>query len=44
LVYAFTGGADGGTPYAGVVSYPAGGMVGVASAGGDGFGVLYSIQ
>jgi uncharacterized repeat protein (TIGR03803 family) len=44
LLYTFTGGADGGSPYAGVVSYPAGGMIGAASAGGDGFGVLYSIQ
>jgi len=34
VLYAFTGGADGGQPYAGVIFDPAGNLYGVTQAGG----------
>jgi uncharacterized repeat protein (TIGR03803 family) len=42
-IYKFTGGADGGTPYAGLV-YSHGILYGTASAEGSGYGVVYSID
>jgi len=45
VLHTFTGGADGGLPYAGVIRDPAGNLYGTASAGGkNGAGVVYKID
>jgi uncharacterized repeat protein (TIGR03803 family) len=45
VLYAFTGGADGGAPYAGVISDSAGNLYGTASGGGAaGWGVVYKLD
>lgn len=45
VLYSFTGGADGGTPEAGVISDPAGNLYGTASFGGSsGWGVVYKLD
>ena len=43
LLYHFTGGADGGVPYATVVFDSAGNLYGTTSRGGAGFGVVYKL-
>jgi uncharacterized repeat protein (TIGR03803 family) len=48
-LYSFTGGADGGSPYSGVIRDPAGNLYGTAAFGGtacgkDGCGVVYKID
>jgi len=49
VLYNFTGGADGGFPYAGVIRDSAGNLYGTASSGGSGFlqsgyGVVYKLS
>jgi uncharacterized repeat protein (TIGR03803 family) len=45
VLYSFTGGDDGGRPYAGVISDPAGNLYGTAYQGGTaGFGVVYKLD
>jgi uncharacterized repeat protein (TIGR03803 family) len=45
VLYTFTGGADGGGPYAGVISDPAGNLYGTTFAGGaSGQGVVYKLD
>jgi uncharacterized repeat protein (TIGR03803 family) len=44
LLYAFTGGADGGKPYAGLIFDPAGNLYGTTTAGGtDAVGVVFKL-
>lgn len=43
VVYSFTGGSDGGTPGAGVMSDGIGNLYGTTEAGGSGFGVVYKV-
>jgi len=43
-LYSFTGGADGGYPYAGVIRDSAGNLYGTASEGGVGYGVVYKVD
>lgn len=43
LLYSFTGGADGGNPYAGVVGDGSGNIYGVATTGGAGYGTLFEV-
>ncbi|HXM44073.1 MAG TPA: choice-of-anchor tandem repeat GloVer-containing protein [Bryobacteraceae bacterium] len=44
ILHSFTGGADGATPYAGVVVDNAGNVWGAASTGGSGYGTLFVIS
>ncbi len=44
VLYAFTGGADGGNPYAGVTLDSSGNLFGTAYNGGTGGGVVYKIS
>ena len=49
VLYRFTGGADGGNPFAGVARDPAGNLYGTANAGGEascggGCGVVYKVE
>ncbi|MGA2741008.1 MAG: choice-of-anchor tandem repeat GloVer-containing protein [Bryobacteraceae bacterium] len=45
VLYSFAGGDDGGRPYAGVISDPAGNLYGTAYQGGTaGFGVVYKLD
>ena len=45
VLYSFTGGADGGTPYAGVVLGPNGNLYGTTIGGGQtNAGVVFGIQ
>jgi uncharacterized repeat protein (TIGR03803 family) len=45
VLYSFSGGDDGGRPYAGVISDPAGNLYGTAYQGGTaGFGVVYKLD
>ena len=45
VLYSFTGGADGGNPYAGVIRDSAGNLYGTTSAGGTaGWGVVYKLD
>lgn len=44
IVHEFTGGSDGGNPYAGVLLDPSGNIIGSASDGGvDGFGLVFQL-
>jgi uncharacterized repeat protein (TIGR03803 family) len=44
VLYQFTGGADGGTPYAGVIRDAAGNLYGTTAYGGRGGGVVYKLD
>ena len=44
VLYSFTGGADGGRPYAGVIRDAAGNLYGTTVTGGAGFGVVYKLD
>jgi len=44
VLHTFTGGADGGQPYAGVILDPVGNLYGTATAGGAGYGVVYKLD
>ena len=44
VLYTFTGGADGGSPYAGVIRDPAGNLYGTTYGGGSGYGVVYKLN
>jgi len=44
VLYSFTGGADGGNPYGGVVRDSAGNLYGVTTSGGDGVGVVFKVD
>jgi len=44
VLYTFTGGADGGSPYAGVIRDSKGNLYGTASNGGAGSGVVYELS
>jgi uncharacterized repeat protein (TIGR03803 family) len=45
VLYSFTGGADGGNPYAGVIRDPAGNLYGTATrGGGSNVGVVYKVD
>jgi uncharacterized repeat protein (TIGR03803 family) len=46
VLYTFTGGADGGTPYAGVIRDSAGNLIGTTRGGGaaPGLGVMYQVD
>jgi hypothetical protein len=44
VIHRFTGGADGGRAYAGVVFDAAGNLYGTAASGGSGYGVVYRLS
>jgi uncharacterized repeat protein (TIGR03803 family) len=44
VLYSFTGGADGGNPYGGVVRDSAGNLYGVTGSGGNGVGVVFKVD
>jgi uncharacterized repeat protein (TIGR03803 family) len=44
VLYSFTGGADGGNPYGGVVRDSAGNLYGVTGSGGTGTGVVFRVD
>jgi uncharacterized repeat protein (TIGR03803 family) len=44
VLYTFTGAADGGRPYAGLVRDPAGNLYGTTVGGGTGWGVVYKVD
>jgi uncharacterized repeat protein (TIGR03803 family) len=44
VLYSFTGGADGGQPFAGVIRDSAGNLSGTTSGGGTGYGVVYKLD
>ena len=44
VLYNFTGGADGASPYAGVIRDAAGNLYGTTTAGGTGAGVVYKLD
>jgi uncharacterized repeat protein (TIGR03803 family) len=44
VLYTFTGGADGGVPYAGVILDPAGNLFGTTYGGGANFGVVFKVK
>jgi uncharacterized repeat protein (TIGR03803 family) len=44
VLYSFTGGADGGNPYGGVVRDSAGNLYGVTGSGGTGTGVVFKVD
>lgn len=44
VLHAFTGGQDGGTPFAGVIMDKRGDLIGTANQGGNGLGVVYGLR
>jgi uncharacterized repeat protein (TIGR03803 family) len=44
VLYSFTGGADGGTPLAGLIRDSAGNLYGTAATGGTGLGVVFKLD
>jgi len=44
VLHSFTGGSDGGTPFAGVIADKSGDLIGTANQGGANWGVVYALR